>query len=308
MDIRFLESFLAVADCGSIAEAARRLGLTPAAVAQRLRALESDLGQVLVSRVGRTVRPTAAGLAVQSQMPDVIRAVRDLRAVAAGGVPAGQLRIGCTATAMTGLMPKIIATLSTRFPQIEYFLQPGSSADLYHEVLAGNLDAALIIRPPFPIPKASRWQTLRLEPLLLLASENMDVSDPHAVIRSNPFIRYDRNQWGGQIVDRYLRQHALKVREWVELDALDSIAALVDGGLGVAIVPDWPRPWPEGLRLQKILLEGSECRQVGVLWGLSGPRIAGVQFFVDACRELVSNAETYAEISPKKRRPAKRPA
>src|SRR5690242_12157998 len=101
MDTKFLESFLIVAECGSVAEAARRLNMTPAAVAQRIRALETELGQVLVSRVGRTVRPTAAGLAVQRHGPVLVRTARDLRAIAAGDLPSGQLRLGATATAMT---------------------------------------------------------------------------------------------------------------------------------------------------------------------------------------------------------------
>lgn len=289
MDIRFLESFLTVAECGSVAEAARRLNLTPAAVAQRLRALEQELGRPLVSRIGRTVRPTVAGMAVQQHAPDLVRAVRDLRAVAAGNMPAGQLRIGCTQTALTGQIPTIIAMLSERWPEIEYFFKPGSSVDLYHSVLAEDLDAALIIHPPFPLPKTLRWQTLRHEPLLLLVPENLHVSDIHATICSQPFIRYDRNQWGGQIVDRYLRQNNLKVREWVELDALDSIAALVNRGLGVAIVPDWAPPWPEGLSVQKIRLEEAEVRQMGVLWGLSGPRVAAIRAFVQTCREMAGN-------------------
>ena len=45
MDTRFLDSFVTVVDGGSIAEAARRLNLTPAAVAQRIRALESEIGR-----------------------------------------------------------------------------------------------------------------------------------------------------------------------------------------------------------------------------------------------------------------------
>nr|WP_298098631.1 LysR family transcriptional regulator [uncultured Shinella sp.] len=298
MDIRFLESFLTVAECGSIAEAARRLNLTPAAVAQRLRALEGELGQALVSRVGRTVRPTAAGTAVQRHAPDLVRAARDLRAIAAGDMPAGQLRIGCTQTALTGQMPAIIAALSARFPQIEYFLKPGSSVDLYQEILAGDLDAAIIVRPPFPMPKTMGWDTIRREPLLLLAPGALDVGDIHEAIRTHPFIRYDRNHWGGQIVDRYLRRHALTVREWVELDALDSIAALVDRGLGIAIVPDWAPPWPEGLRLRRISLEGAEFRHMGIVWSLSGPRIAAVRALVGACRELVRVASGDRDAPP----------
>lgn len=286
MDTKFLESFLIVAECGSVAEAARRLNMTPAAVAQRIRALEAELGQALVSRVGRTVRPTAAGLAVQRHGPALVRTARDLRAIAAGDLPSGQLRLGATATAMTGLIPQIIAALSERFRQIDYFLQPGSSVNLYHAVLSGELDAALIIEPQFPVPKAFGWSTIRREPLVLLAPAELEVHDFHLTLTQQPFIRYDRNQWGGQIVDRYLRRHAISVREWAELDALDAIAALVDRGLGVALVPDWAPPWPEGLRLQKHRMEDGELRNMGVLWANSGPRIAAIRAFVEACEGI----------------------
>lgn len=286
MDTKFLESFLIVAECGSVAEAARRLNMTPAAVAQRMRALETELGQALVSRVGRTVRPTAAGLAVQRHGPALVRMARDLRAIAAGDLPSGQLRLGATATAMTGLIPQITAALSERFRQIDYFLQPGSSVNLYHAVLSGELDAALIIEPQFPIPKAFGWSTIRREPLVLLAPADLEIHDFHLALTQQPFIRYDRNQWGGQIVDRYLRRHAISVREWAELDALDAIAALVDRGLGVALVPDWAPPWPEGLRLQKHRMEDGELRNMGVLWANSGPRIAAIRAFVEACEGI----------------------
>jgi DNA-binding transcriptional LysR family regulator len=286
MDTKFLESFLIVAECGSVAEAARRLNMTPAAVAQRMRALETELGQALVSRVGRTVRPTAAGLAVQRHGPALVRMARDLRAIAAGDLPSGQLRLGATATAMTGLIPQITAALSERFRQIDYFLQPGSSVNLYHAVLSRELDAALIIEPQFPIPKAFGWSTIRHEPLVLLAPAELEIHDFHLALTQQPFIRYDRNQWGGQIVDRYLRRHAISVREWAELDALDAIAALVDRGLGVALVPDWAPPWPEGLRLQKHRMEDGELRNMGVLWANSGPRIAAIRAFVEACEGI----------------------
>ena len=283
MDIRFLESFVTMAECGSIAEAARRLSLTPAALAQRLKALEQDLGHALVTRVGRTVRPTEAGLAVLQQARKLIDGARDLRAIAAQDLPAGQLRLGATATALTGLLPGIITDLSARHSGIDYFVRPGSSIDLYHSVVAGDLDAAMIVQPPFAIPKSTGWLTLRREPLVLIAPRDMPVDDPHSVITQNPFIRYDRNQWGGQIVDRYLRSHGLAVKEWLELDALDAIAALVDRGLGIAIVPDWTPPWPEGLKLQKTLIEGGGTRQTGVLWNRSGARIAAIRAFVEVC-------------------------
>lgn len=286
MDIRFLETFITIADCGSIAEAARRLNRTPAALAQRLRALEQELGHTLIRRSGRTVQPTAEGLAILDHARALVQGARDLQALAANGVPAGQLRLGATATSLTGLLPGIIARLSSDHPAIEYFVQPGSSVDLYHRVVEGQLDAAIIVKPQFSIPKSTDWLTIRDEPLIFIASETAPPLDPHVLIRQSRFIRYDRNQWGGHIVDKYLRDNGLQVQEWLELDALDAIAALVDRGLGVAIVPDWAPPWPDGLRLRKTLLTEGEARHTGVIWRRSGARHPAVNAFVQACKAV----------------------
>lgn len=283
MDTRFLQSFVVVVECGSIAEAARRLNLTPGAVSQRLKALEDDLGHALVTRVGRTVRPTAAGLSVFDRASRLFEAETSLRTAAASDTPVGQLRLGATATAMTGLLPRILARLSKEYPQIEVFIRPGSSAELYQSTMAGELDAAVLVRPNFSIPKSAAWYGLRHEPLVLIAPQDLSLDDPLTMLRQLPFIRYDRNQWGGQIVDRYLRQKGIKVRDWLELDALDAIAAVVDQGVGVSIVPDWAPPWPAGLRLQKHGLIGGEAREIGVMWNRSLPNIAVVRAFAACC-------------------------
>lgn len=55
-----LDALIAIADCGSFEAAARRLHVTPSAVSQRIRALETSAGQVLVSR-GTPCVPTARG-------------------------------------------------------------------------------------------------------------------------------------------------------------------------------------------------------------------------------------------------------
>lgn len=286
MDIRFLETFIVIADCGSIAEAARRLNRTPAALAQRLRALEEDLGHRLVVRAGRTVQPTEEGLAILDHARSLVQGSRDLKAIAAKGVPSGQLRLGATATALTGILPAVIAGLSEAYPNLEYYVQPGSSVDLYHRVIETDLDAAILVEPKFALPKSVGWLPIRKEQLVLLTPEGVAIENLPRLFTEMRFIRYDRSQWGGQIVDLYLRQHELNVREWLELDALDAIAAMVSRGLGVAIVPDWAPPWPEGLRLRKTLLKGGNTRHTGVLWNRSGARLSAVRAFVQVCGQI----------------------
>lgn len=73
MDTRYLQSFVAVVELGSMAEAARHLDLTPAAIAARVKALEEEMGLALVQRAGRSVRPTAAGLKMLDRARTVLR-------------------------------------------------------------------------------------------------------------------------------------------------------------------------------------------------------------------------------------------
>lgn len=267
MDTRFLESFVMVVETGSIAETARRLYLTPAAVAQRLRALEAEIGKPLVSRVGRTVRPTETGTAILDRAHLLLRTARELRAVEDGGVLSGSLRLGATSTALTGLMPLILSELMGRHPQIELYIVPGTSVDLYHQVLRGDLDAAVIVQPQFAIPKSCDWRLLHEEPMVVLAPAARAAEDPHRLLASEPFLRYDRNHWGGQLVDRYLRCAGIRPRERFEMDALDAIAAMVDRCLGVSLVPDWAPPWPEGLKIAKLPLPiPGWVRRVGLFW------------------------------------------
>ena len=86
MELRYLQTFVVTVDCGSVAEAARRLDITAAAVAARLKALEEDLGTTLVQRAGRAVKPTSAGLHILARARDMLRTERDLRAMASGEV------------------------------------------------------------------------------------------------------------------------------------------------------------------------------------------------------------------------------
>src|ERR1700744_2459682 len=102
MNTEFLQSFVTVVEHGSIAEAARRLNLTAAAVAQRIRALESEIGVSLLFRSGQTVQPTEAGVAILASARDVLVQVRDLTSIAAGNIPSGELRLGAVQTVKCG--------------------------------------------------------------------------------------------------------------------------------------------------------------------------------------------------------------
>jgi DNA-binding transcriptional LysR family regulator len=281
MDTQFLESFVMVVEHGSVAEAARRLNLTAAAVTQRIRALEREIGTALVSRSGRNMRATEAGTAILAQSERLLRGVRDLRTTANEQNFAGELSLGAVSSALTGILPPILSRLAENFPLITLYIYPGTSSELYRKVTDGELDAAVIVEPQFVLPKTCSWVTWREEPLVLLAHRAIEERDPHRILATEPFIRYDRKQWGGRLAENYLQQVGIHPHDRYELDSLDAIAVLVDRKLGVSLVPDWAPPWPAGLTLNKISMPMPfQKRRIGVLWRRASARIRLVQALI----------------------------
>lgn len=275
MDTQFVNTFVTVVDCGSMAAASRVLNITPAAVAQQIRTLEREIGAPLIARAGRTVCITEEGSRILQRARDMLRDVADMRSVANSSMVSGELKLGACPTALAGMLPDIFARMVEKFPQINVFIKPGLSSDLYRAVDSGELDAAIVLQAPFALPKTCDWQLLREEPLVVLAPAHMAGRDPHEVLASEPLIRYDRNQWGGRQADEYLREAGIVPQERFELNALNAIAVMVDRGLGVSLVPDWAPPWPEGLNLVRMPLpEKCVPRRIGIVWSRSTIRIS----------------------------------
>ncbi|MGV2863826.1 LysR family transcriptional regulator [Achromobacter sp. ESBL13] len=274
MDSRFLQTYVHVVELGSIAQAARHQGLTPATVQQRLRALEGDVGSALIARSGRTVKPTPAGLRILERARHILRDVRDLRSAASDTeLPAGPLRLGATPTALTGIMPPVLRTWVTRHPHIEIYIEPAPTTLLYSKVLSGELDGALLVHPLFSLPKTCEWRDLRHEPLVLVTPADMKVRDPLAVIAREPYICYDRSVVGGKMADDYLRARNLRPHVRFELDGIDSIAKLVAEGLGVAVLPDWAVMGEPAARVKRWPLPAPcPVRTVGAIWQRAGVR------------------------------------
>jgi DNA-binding transcriptional LysR family regulator len=282
MDMHFLESFIVVVDQGSIAAAARNLNLTPATVAQRLRALETEIGCALVARSGRTVSPTEAGYAILDRARTLTRDVRDLQAMAAGTEPVGELRVGANSTAVSGLLPPVLSTLSNHYPAMKVVLRRGHSSALYEQVLDRRIDVAMITEPNFVLPKACAWREIRCEPLILITPKKVAVPTPKPALRTQPFIRYDQGRWGRATIANYLRDIDVRPDAGYELDSLDAIAIMVSRGLGVSLIPDFAPPWPEGLEIIKTPIAGRKYqRRIGMVWLRASARLRLIRAFVE---------------------------
>jgi DNA-binding transcriptional LysR family regulator len=147
LDVRRMQVLRAVVSSGSITAAAANLGYTPSAVSQQVAALEKEAGIALLDRVGRGVRPTAAGrlltehaAIISRHLADAELALSDLRAGRTG-----RLAVQYFATAGRALVPPALATLRREHPGIQVDLKLAEPRDPLAEVQEGRADVSILV-------------------------------------------------------------------------------------------------------------------------------------------------------------------
>ena len=236
MNLRHLETLLAIAETGSFAAAADRVGVTQSAVSMQMRALEELLGAALFDRARRPPMLNDLGRGLLPHARGVVRAAEDLAAAASGAVLRGRLRFGVIPTAATGLVPDALTRLAARAPDLQIRIESGLSADLARRVGQGVLDAALITETP-RLERGLVVRPVLEEPLLVVAPRAAAGPPARTLLRRLPFVRFNRRTGVGRVIDSALRRDRIAVTETMELDSIEAILAMVGRGLGVAVVP-----------------------------------------------------------------------
>jgi len=263
--MRELKTFVTVAHLGSFAGAGARLGLTQSAVSAQIQRLEQTLGFTLFERSGRAAKLNAAGRETLPRAEEIVGLFQQLGHPAAAREGGGLVRVGAIASAHVSFLPTAVANFCQAYPDCRLRIVPGVSLNLLGQVDAGEIDIAVMIRPPFALPVDLEWKSLAREPYVMLAPSHAE-GDWRSLLETQPFIRYDRASFGGRLVDQFLRLLRAGVRDMIELDELQMILQLVAQGLGVALVPrsHFMAPWPAQVRVLE-LGEHTFYREIGMV-------------------------------------------
>jgi DNA-binding transcriptional LysR family regulator len=273
-NLRLLRSFLMVADSGSLAAAADRLGLTQAAVSLQMRALEREFGGSLFDRGGRGLVPNGRGRRLRPEAERLLALYEEIRVGFVGGTGmVGEMAVGAVVSAMSALA-RAVAQLKRDHPRLEVRLVTGKSGELADQVIDGRLDAALIVELPGRISARLDWTALYAEPLVVLAGRAAAGRLPEDLLGQEPFLRFDRTTPTGVLIDRALAVQGIAVNEFLDLNSIETIVELVRQDVGVALVPLLKgATWQRDPRLRVVAFGGeADLRTIGLIERHGQPR------------------------------------
>lgn len=229
---------------GSIASAARELGLTPSAVSQQLAAFEREVGVALIDRSHRGVALTGAGhvLATRAaELVDVLAAARaDLDRIT--GSVGGPVSVSAVASAAATMVSAAAAQLRVRHPAIELSVRAAEPRQAFTALVAGDVDVAVVDEydyVPLALPEFVVARELCDEPLVVVLPEHrngrrgVELSD----LRDEDWVMPPDDAACGQAVRAACRAQGFEPRVRWETDDMHLLVCAVAAGHGVAVLP-----------------------------------------------------------------------
>lgn len=291
MELRHLRYFVAVAEHGHITRAAESLGIQQPPLSQQIKALEQELGVLLLRRRPRGVELTDAGSAFLERarviLGEVDRAFASTRRTARG--EEGRVVVGFTSSApFHPFVPRVIRMFREASPHVSLVLEESGSSDLVQGLHNEIIDAAFIRSPVADVVGLLVQPLLDEKMLVALPTGHplaTQLTDPLmlAELASHTFILYKRPGAPG-LYDSIItacRGAGFSPRVGQEAPRIVSTLNLVAAGLGVSIVPE---------SLRRLQMDGVVYRELADSAHLAAPLIlacrrgenaAAVQRFID---------------------------
>lgn len=146
MTIVQLEYLLAVANYGSFSHAAEHCFVTQPSLSMQVKALEEELGVVLLDRSKKPVIPTEVGHVVLEQARKTLMAYNNIKESVAElkGEVSGKLRLGVIPTISPYLLHKFIPEFVSNYPKIELEVCDMVTADIIEALKKDQIDAAIV--------------------------------------------------------------------------------------------------------------------------------------------------------------------
>ncbi|WNJ96388.1 DNA-binding transcriptional regulator OxyR [Vibrio ruber] len=246
MNIRDFEYLVSLAEHRHFRKAAEACFVSQPTLSGQIRKLEDELGTVLLERSSRRVLFTDAGLQLVEQAKSILKEIKTFKDMASGqgDEMSGPMHIGFIPTVGPYLLPRIVPSLKTHFPDLELYLHEAQTSQLVRQLEDGKLDCLVL---------ASVEETKPFKEIELY-NEPMSLAVPadHPWAKSE---QLDMSNLKGQTVlmlgdGHCLRDQALgfcfaagaKDDERFKATSLETLRNMVAAGGGITLLPELSLP------------------------------------------------------------------
>lgn len=234
MQLSQLRAFCAVAQTGSIAEAARILNRVPSGITVRIQQLEQDLGCELFLRERNGMSLSPNGRLLLEHARQILDLTDSTRLLMRNEDLGGRLVIGALDVVLVDFMPALIGVFRKRYQGVRLDIRHEASEVLVQHVADGSLDIALTDGPVRSKSLESRLAFVD-EMLLITERNHPEVKRP-ADLQCAELYGFRHDCSFRFRMDNWLAEDGVSHLPVTEIESYHTMLACVTAGMGAAWV------------------------------------------------------------------------
>jgi DNA-binding transcriptional LysR family regulator len=243
MDPSLIPAFhdaLVVAQTGSVGEAARRLHKTASAVSQQIRRIEARFGVALFEKMGRGIRPSAAGEALLGSLTRLFDEAASLEAQI-GEMTAARvttLRIAASDYLGEALLLPVLRRLFDEAAPLRFEITTTNSIEAGRLASAGQVDVAVVSTDRALTADETQLCTQRFFWVMPRPSSKRAAAEPlRARLARAPLLRLRAGSQGRRVLDECLGRLRIRPLSTIDLPSVSLLLSYVRQGLGMGLCP-----------------------------------------------------------------------
>jgi DNA-binding transcriptional LysR family regulator len=268
MDLRYLRTFVTVAELGTVSKAAERLHIAQPALSRQIANLENELGLKLFNRVGRRLLLSSEGEQLLNDCRGVLNYVRTLgeRAQLLQRGDTGVLKVSASPHFMDGVFPDFLRRYAQHYPNVQVRLNDTVGPEQLAMLERGDIDLAQSLVRVIP-RQGDHFTSHLLQPTDMLAachpSLNLGKGATIDIARLAPYplLQISTEFVIRRTFDAACRLAGFRPNNVLESRAPHALLALAEAGHGVAIIPCALRTRSYKLQIRRITYRNRPLRE-----------------------------------------------
>lgn len=241
MEIRHLQTFIAIVELDGFTKAAEHLGYAQSTITSHIQILENELGEALFDRLGKKIILTNVGKELVPYAKQMLYVYKEIKNIASEqkGV-SGDLIIGAGESLTIYRLGEILKEYKKNFPNVNIILKDLICSDLRSKLHSGEVDIIITIEPKI-MDTDLVVKNLKDECMVIIGAPDADLeflsTNFESEVARESIIFSEKGCSFRIAFENYLKQKKIRYVNPLEFSSIEAIKKCVMNGLGISFLP-----------------------------------------------------------------------
>jgi len=268
MNLNLFKTYVRVVETQNLSKTADDFGISQPAVTKQIQSLEDIFGVLLLERSGRKLKPTEAGEILYNYAREIIKTVDKTQSAMEelSESRKGSLYIGASTIPGQYILPYLIKIYKDKYFSTSISMDIADTEKIFNKVAERELDMG-IVGAWINNRKVEGFQWLEDE-LVVIVPENHKLAKNQEVklnsLLNERWISREKGSGTRKAVESLLAAHGIRREElniYMEAGSTEAVLAMVESGMGIAIVSRWAIKRIEQRKIKAVILDEIDAKR-----------------------------------------------